>query len=323
MWYYSLNEFLQKTFGGKVYKIALSTGFTCPNRDGTKGTGGCIFCSAAGSGEFAAGASTVTEQIEEAKRRVARKLKSEEKPRYIAYFQSFSNTYGEIEKQRQYFYEAILHPEVAVLSIATRPDCLPEEVLSLLAELAQIKPVWVELGLQTANEETARRINRCYPNACFAKAAEKLHRIGVSVIAHMIVGLPGETHEDEKNTLAYLAALPIAGIKIHLLHVLRGTALSAMSYTPLALEEYTDRVIDLLRYLPKEIVVHRLTGDGDKRTLLAPLWSADKKRVLGALQAKMAACNLVQGEALEKSSGNFQKHLDIFHSSAYNRQVFG
>lgn len=298
--YRDLNTFLRERFGKKIYKISLSTPFTCPNRDGTLGTKGCIFCSASGSGNFAANAKApIEEQLEEGKARVRGKIRDKEYG-FIAYFQSFSSTYGDVEIQRDLFTRAITDPEVVALSVATRPDCLPEEVLDLLEELSRIKPVWVELGLQTSKEETAKLIRRGYPNAVFEKAVSDLRARGLEVIVHLILGLPGEDHGDEIASLRYAASFPIQGVKLHLLHVLRGTDLAEMPYEALTMEEFLFRVTDLVRYLPKEIVVHRLTGDGDKRELIAPLWSGDKKRVLNALSARFRQTGICQGEAMEK-----------------------
>ncbi|MBR4288197.1 MAG: TIGR01212 family radical SAM protein [Clostridia bacterium] len=298
--YRDLNTFLRERFGKKIYKISLSTPFTCPNRDGTLGTKGCLFCSASGSGNFAANAKApIEEQLEEGKARVRGKIRDKEYG-FIAYFQSFSSTYGDVEIQRDLFTRAITDPEVVALSVATRPDCLPEEVLDLLEELSRIMPVWVELGLQTSKEETAELIRRGYPNAVFEKAVSDLRARGLEVIVHLILGLPGEDHGDEIASLRYAASFPIQGVKLHLLHVLRGTALAEMPYEALTMEEFLFRVTDLVRYLPKEIVVHRLTGDGDKRELIAPLWSGDKKRVLNALSARFRQTGICQGEATEK-----------------------
>ena len=298
--YRDLNTYLRERFEKKIYKISLSTPFTCPNRDGTLGTKGCIFCSASGSGNFAANAKApIEEQLEEGKARVRGKIRDKEYG-FIAYFQSFSSTYGDVEIQRDLFTRAITDPEVVALSVATRPDCLPEEVLDLLGELSRIKPVWVELGLQTSKEETAELIRRGYPNAVFEKAVSDLRARGLEVIVHLILGLPGEDHGDEIASLHYAASFPIQGVKLHLLHVLRGTDLAEMPYEALTMEEFLFRVTDLVRYLPKEIVVHRLTGDGDKRELIAPLWSGDKKRVLNALSARFRQTGIHQGEASEK-----------------------
>ena len=299
--YCDLNSHLRSLFGQKVYKIALSTPFTCPNRDGTCGTGGCIFCSGSGSGNFAAASTLpIAQQLAEAKKRVRHKLGAN--PLYIAYFQSFTSTYGPVEVQRRLFSEAIGDSCVVALSVATRPDCLPKEVLDLLEELNRIKPVWVELGFQTAREETARFIRRGYDNDCFVQAVRELKKRGLSVIVHLILGLPGEDHQDEIESLRYVCNEGIHGIKFHLLHVLKGTELSQMEYTPLEREEYVFRVTDLLRYVPKNVVIHRLTGDGDKNELLAPLWSADKKRVLNEIQRRLRVFGIVQGEALQKKA---------------------
>ena len=300
MAYRNLNSYLKETFSRKVYKIGLSTPFTCPNRDGKVGVGGCIFCSASGSGNFAASASLpVSLQLEEAKRKVGKKIK-DENPGFIAYFQSFSSTYGSIEVQRELFFAAIQDPLVVALSIATRPDCLEEEVLDLLEELNGIKPVWVELGLQTAKEESVKLIRRGYDNLVYLQAVKSLNKRGIKVITHLILGLPGETHEDEIATLAFAQSVPIFGLKFHLLHVLAGTDLAKMDYTPLTLEEYVFRVTDLLRYVDPSIVIHRLTGDGDKRELLAPLWSGDKKKVLNAIAKRIREEEICQGEIFLK-----------------------
>ncbi len=298
MGYSDLNSYLKKTFGKKVYKIALSTPFTCPNRDGKVGVGGCIFCSASGSGNFAADpALSVSDQIQKAKEKVKSKIGDRECG-YIAYFQSFSSTYGDIKIQRKLFTEAISDPEVVALSVATRPDCLPEEVLDLLEELSKIKPVWVELGFQTANEETARLIRRGYENFVFTEAVEKLQKRSLAVIVHLILGLPGEDHADEIASLEFVCRHKISGIKFHLLHVLSGTDLAKMPYEALSFSEYIERVCDLIRYVPQNIVIHRLTGDGDKKELIAPLWSADKKRVLNAISRKIREENITQGERI-------------------------
>lgn len=286
MKYYSLNSYLLDTFGEKVYKIALEGGFTCPNRDGTLDTRGCIFCSGAGSGEFAGGAGeSVTAQIEKGKERVKEKIKD---GKYIAYFQAFTGTYAPVEKLRKLYEEAISHPDIAALSIATRPDCLPEDVLSLLQEMNRRKPVWVELGLQTIHEKTAHYIRRGYPLSVYDEAVEKLKRIGVQVIVHVILGLPGESAEDMKETVSYVGKSGADGIKLQLLHVIKGTDLEREyregKVRVMEMEEYVNLVADCIALLPERMVIHRMTGDGDKRTLLAPGWSRDKKRVLNALR---------------------------------------
>jgi len=300
-----LSKELQARFGKKVYKLSLKSGATCPNRDGTAGMGGCIFCSHKGSGEFAEDGCSVTEQIEAAKEKVAKKLKGEEAPLYIAYFQDYSATYAPIEVLRKRFYEAIMHPEVAILSVATRPDCLGDDVLALLGELAQIKPVWVELGLQTMHDSTAKLINRGYDLPVFDQAVKDLKSIGCEVIVHMIVGLPKEDKEMAVQTAKYIGKSGADGIKIHLLFVPFGTKLAKLyengEYTPLSLEAYTDALLACLRSIPASMTVHRITGDGEKKTLLAPLWSADKKRTLQYIYDKAKETHLVQGEDLDEN----------------------
>lgn len=296
--YFSLSQYLKDQFDTKVYKLALDGGMTCPNRDGTLGHGGCIFCGGDGSGAFAQSGPTVAAQIKSAKERVAAKMKD---GRYIAYFQNFTNTYAPVSYLEPLFQAAISSEEVAVLSIATRPDCLPEDVLDLLTRLNRQKPVWVELGLQTIHEETARYIRRGYELPVYDRAAEELHRRGIQVITHVILGLPGETGAQMVETARYVGRRT-DGIKLQLLHVLRGTDL-ALDYEKglfraLDLEEYIDIVLDCLRVLPEHVVIHRLTGDGAKKDLIAPLWSGDKKRVLNALNKAMAETNLRQGEHL-------------------------
>lgn len=285
MKYYSLNDYLQDIFGEKVYKIALDGGFTCPNRDGTKGTGGCIFCSGAGSGEFAGSPEdSVTAQIEKGKERLKNKVKN---AKYIAYFQAFTGTYAPPEKLRQLYEEAISHSDIVALSIATRPDCLPGEVLLLLEEMNRRKPVWVELGLQTIHERTAEYIRRGYPLAAYDEAVKKLKEIGVQVIVHVILGLPGETAEEMKETVSYVGGSGADGIKLQLLHVMRGTDLEKDyregKFRVMEMEEYVDLVADCIALLPERMVIHRMTGDGARKDLVAPLWSTDKKRVLNAL----------------------------------------
>ena len=289
MEYYSLNQYLKDTFGEKVYKLALDAGFTCPNRDGTLGTGGCIFCSGAGSGDFAECRNlSVTEQIARGKKRLEKKIKS---GKYIAYFQAFTNTYAPVEKLRNVYEEALMQPDVVAISIATRPDCLPHDVIDLLAELNRIKPVWVELGLQTIHEKSAEYIRRGYPLVVYDDAVRRLKNAGLTVITHIILGLPGETEEEMKQTVSYVGAGGADGIKLQLLHVIHGTDLEkeylAGKFRTLELDEYVRLVADCLELLPDDMVIHRLTGDGDKRTLVAPMWSADKKRVLNALMGEI------------------------------------
>lgn len=290
MEYYSLNQYLQDTFGEKVYKIALDGGFTCPNRDGTLGSRGCIFCSGTGSGEFAGNRrDSITVQIEKGKELLKEKAKS---GKYIAYFQAFTNTYAPAARLRELYEEAISHPDIAALSIATRPDCLPEDVLTLIQEMNRKKPVWVELGLQTIHERTARYIRRGYPLPVYDEAVEKLKKIPVHVIVHVILGLPGETAEEMKETVSYVGRSGADGIKLQLLHVLRGTDLEkeylAGNCRVMEMEEYVSLVADCIALLPERMVIHRMTGDGDKKILLAPEWSGDKKKVLNALHKAIA-----------------------------------
>jgi len=291
--YRTLNSYLQEMFGCKVYKLSLDGGMTCPNRDGTCGTGGCIFCS--GSGEFAARGETVAEQLAEAKQRVAHKNRG---GKYIAYFQNFTNTYAPAERLRRLYAEATAPEDVVALSVGTRPDCLPPEVLEVLSE--QKKPVFVELGLQTIHEQTAKWMRRGYALPVYDRAVRELQERGIHVVTHMIAGLPGETREMTVETARYIGESGAEGIKIHLLHVLRGTDLEkeyrAGRVPVLSMEDYIETVAQCLRVLPPDMVIHRLTGDGDKRTLLAPLWSADKKTVLNAMNRRLQ--NITQGEAL-------------------------
>ena len=297
--YRSLNDEMKEKFGQKVYKLALEGGFTCPNRDGTLGTRGCIFC-LGGSGDFAEKlCPSVTEQIEKAKSRVAHKNPS---GKYIAYFQSFTNTYGPLEKMRTLFGEAISHPDVVGLSVGTRPDCLSEETVELLSDLNKIKPVWVELGLQTIHEKTAEYIRRGYHLSVFDDAVSRLKKAGIYVVVHMIIGLPGETPEMIWETAEYIGKSGADGIKLQLLHVLEGTDLAddfaAGKFSVLEMEEYISVLEECIRRIPKEMTVHRLTGDGSKRHLVAPLWSADKKRVLNAINLAFEKDEVIQGSAL-------------------------
>lgn len=289
MEYYSLNQYLKDTFGEKVYKVAIDGGFTCPNRDGTIDTRGCSFCSGVGAGEFATDRHlSVSKQLEQGKLRVAKKNPN---GKIIAYFQAFTNTYASVNSLRTLYEEALSHPDVVALSIATRPDCLPEEVVRLLEELNQRKPVWVELGLQTIHERTADRIRRGYPLSVYTAAVERLKNAKLTVITHVILGLPGETKEDMKETVAFVGQTGTSGIKLQLLHVIRGTDLEKEyregMFSTMEMAEYVSLVADCIALLPKDMVIHRMTGDGDKRTLVAPLWSGDKKRVLNALQKEL------------------------------------
>lgn len=296
--YYSLNTYLKNTYGEKLYKLSLNAGMTCPNRDGTLDTRGCIFCSAGGSGDFAENPkNSITEQIEAAKMRVRSKMKGNS---YIAYFQAYTNTYAPVSYLRKVFMEAISHPDIKILSIATRPDCLSDEIIQLLQELSAIKPVWVELGLQTIHETTAQYIRRGYPLSCFQDAVENLSNAGIQVVVHMILGLPGESKADMLATADYISSLPVQGIKLQLLHILKGTDLAKdffeNKFEVLELSQYTDIIVSIVERLPKDMVVHRITGDGPKNLLIAPLWSGDKKRVLNTINQEFRLRNTWQGK---------------------------
>ncbi len=285
----TLNDHLRERFGCKVYKIALNGGFTCPNRDGTLGTGGCIFCSAGGSGEFAEDADlSITEQIERGKKRVSDKIQN---GKYIAYFQAYTGTYAQIDRLRQLYTEAIDHPDIVALSIATRPDCLPSEVLDLLEELNRIKPVWIELGLQTIHPVTAEYIRRGYSLDIYDKAISDLHQRGIEVITHVIIGLPGENTDDILKTVRYVCDVGTDGIKLQLLHVLKGTDLEKEYHSGnisiLSEDEYINILKACVSIIPETTVIHRLTGDGDKKLLVAPLWSADKKHVYNRIKQEV------------------------------------
>lgn len=292
MEYISLSDYLKNKYSTKVYKISLTTGCSCPNRDGHISYGGCIFCSEGGSGDFAY-TGNIDEQISKAKELVDSKFPGKlgaNDKKYIAYFQSFTNTYGDEQYLMELFRCVSKYPEIVGISIGTRPDCLSDEMISFLGELNKQKEVWVELGLQTVNEETAAFINRGYKLPVFEDAYKRLTQIGLKVVVHVILGLPYETEADMLETVMYLSNLSPAlfGIKLQLLHVLKGTKLADI-YTNnpfhiFTLEEYCKLVGSCLQILPKETVIHRLTGDGPKKLLIAPLWSQDKKRVLNTMR---------------------------------------
>lgn len=289
MKYTSLNSYLKKRFGCKVYKLAINGGFTCPNRDGKIDTRGCIFCSKGGSGEFAESAEkSVTQQIDDGKKRVEKKIKD---GKYIAYFQAFTNTYAPVCKLKSLYTEAINHPDIVALSIGTRPDCLGNDVLELLDEMNKIKPVFIELGLQTIHENTAQYIRRGYPLEVYDKAVDDLHKIGINVVTHLIIGLPGENERDILQSVEYVCK-KTDGIKLQLLHILKGTDLAdeyrECKVDVLSLEEYTRIIKHCVEIIPDNVVIHRLTGDGAKKDLIAPLWSADKKHVLNTINKALS-----------------------------------
>lgn len=293
--YNSLNKYLQNTFGEKVYKISLDLGLTCPNRDGKLDTRGCIFC-LDGSSHFAESGKSIAEQIENAKKRVENKTKAE---KFIAYFQSYTNTYAPIDFLEKVFTEAITHSDIVAISVATRPDCLPTEILDLLERLNHIKPVWVELGLQTVNPKSVEYIRRGYDNSVYFNAVKELKKRNITVITHIIIGLPDEDKADALNTLKFAVKAGTDGVKLQLLHILFGTDLygdyKRGLVTPLTLEEYMDILFACIEHLPKSIVIHRITGDAPKEFLAAPLWSADKKTVLNTINREMEKRNIIQG----------------------------
>lgn len=296
--YYSLSEHLKERFGEKVYKLSLSGGMTCPNRDGTLGKRGCIFCSESGSGEFCANAKmSISEQIKNAKKLVKSKTKSE---KFIAYFQSFSNTYADVRYLESIFTEAINNPEIVMLSIATRPDLLGEEVINLLKKLSLIKPVSIELGLQTMHQKTADYIRRGYDLPVFEEAVKNLKAAGIETVVHLIIGLPTESKEEILKTAEYVGRLGVNGVKFHMLYVVKGTDLEKEyleGKVPLfSLEEYTSILGECIRRIPKNVVIHRITGDGAKKDLIAPLWTADKKRVLNYINREFDRISLSQGD---------------------------
>ena len=285
-----LSEVLLQQYGEKVYKLSLSSGCTCPNRDGTLMFGGCTFCSEGGSGDFAAACAPIDEQLEEAKARIRRKTDAR---RFIAYFQSYTNTYGDLDRLEALYRETLRHEEIEILSLGTRPDCLGGGVLAMLERLNAMKPVWVELGLQTIHERTAKAVHRGYDLAAFETGYHALKALGLTVIVHVIFSLPGETREDMLSTVRYLASLdpPPDGVKLQMLHVLRGTQLGAdyekEPFPLLTLEEYAELVAQSVRILPEQTVIHRLTGDAPGKLLIAPEWTRNKKRVLNAVNREI------------------------------------
>lgn len=305
--YYSLDHYLKNTFGEKVYRLSLNGGMTCPNRDGRLDTRGCIFCSAGGSGDFAAAPElSVTEQIAQAKSRIAAKSDCR---KYIAYFQAYTNTYAPVDELRRIFTEAIFHPDIVVLSIATRCDCLSDGVLDLLEELNHIKPVWIELGLQSIHDDTLKSIRSGFVLSQYEAAVFALHSRGIAVITHLILGLPEETREMMLASVSHVAGLPVQGVKLQLLHVLKGTDLGILyernPFPLFTLEEYCDFITECIALLPPDMVIHRLTGDGPRSLLLAPLWSTDKKRVLNTIQKRMKEKNMWQGKLYVPGTTHF------------------
>lgn len=303
MYINTLNAYLKNRFGRKIYKLTLDGGMTCPNRDGKVGFGGCIFCGGNGSGSFCPSVDlSITDQIEEGKKLLKNKIKE---GGYIAYFQSHTNTYAAVPYLRKIFYEAVNHPDIVGISIGTRPDCLEDEVLKLLEELAKIKPLWVELGLQTIHENTANLINRCYPLKVYDEVVKNLKSIGAEVVTHVILGLPGESKEQMLETVAYSSKVS-DGIKLQLLHVLKDTKLYEMyqkePFKIFSMEEYTELLCRCIEIIPKNVVIHRMTGDGDKRLLAEPMWSGNKKVVLNYINKVFLEKDIVQGCKAEENN---------------------
>lgn len=303
MYINTLNAYLKNRFGRKIYKLTLDGGMTCPNRDGKVGFGGCIFCGGNGSGSFCPSVDlSITAQIEEGKKLLKNKIKE---GGYIAYFQSHTNTYAAVPYLRKIFYEAVNHPDIVGISIGTRPDCLENEVLKLLEELAKIKPLWVELGLQTIHENTANLINRCYPLKVYDEVVKNLKSIGAEVVTHVILGLPGESKEQMLETVAYSSKVS-DGIKLQLLHVLKDTKLYEMyqkePFKIFSMEEYTELLCRCIEIIPKNVVIHRMTGDGDKRLLVEPMWSGNKKVVLNYINKVFLEKDIVQGCKAEENN---------------------
>lgn len=297
--YYSLNEYLKERFGEKIYKISLDLGLTCPNRDGTLDTRGCSFC-LEGSSHFAADEGSISERIEKAKALISKKTNAR---RFIAYFQSYTNTYAPTEYLEKIFSSVITREDIAALSIATRPDCLSNDTVEMLARLNKIKPVWIELGLQTANENTAINIRRCYENRVYTDAVRRLSNHGIDVITHIIIGLPGEKKEDVLNSVSLAVSSGTKGIKLQLLHVLRGTDIAADyeagKFSTLSLDEYIDVLCECIPRIPSDVVIHRLTGDAPKAHLIAPAWSADKKTVMNTISRELKSRGVRQGSAIK------------------------
>ena len=295
--YFSLNDYFKNKYGKKVYKLSINAGFTCPNRDGTLGTKGCIFCSEGGSGEFATSCNlSIKEQLESAKEKVKAKTKDN---LYIAYFQPFTNTYGKVELLEKLYMEAIECEYIVGLAIATRPYCLDDDIIALLSRINKIKPVWIELGLQTIHQDTSKYIRRGYELEVYNEAVNKLHNVNIEVVTHIIIGLPYEDKEMILDTVRYVGKLT-DGIKLQLLHIIKNTDLEIDynngKFNTLTLEEYTDILCECSEILPKNIVVHRITGDGDKKSLIAPLWSGDKKKTLNYINKTFEKRNVIQGK---------------------------
>ncbi len=300
--YYSLNEYLQDRFGEKVYKLSLDLGLTCPNRDGNLDNRGCIFCHN-GSSHFAQHGQNIEEQIEAAKSRISAKTNAK---KYIAYFQTYTNTYAPYDYLKDIFTRAINQDDIVAISIATRPDCLPDDIVDLLTKLNKVKPVWVELGLQTSNEQTAEYIRRFYPNRTYSDAVKRLKASGIDTITHVILGLPGESEDDMLSSVKFAVDCGTKGIKLQLLHILKGTDLYIdylkEEFHVLSLEEYIDIICRCLEIIPSNIVIHRITGDPPKSLLFKPDWCTDKKNVLNSINRELKQRNIYQGSKAKMNS---------------------
>ncbi len=300
--FYSLNDFLKEKFGEKIYKVSLDGGFTCPNRDGKISYGGCTFCSEKGSGEFTGNKiKSITEQIDEQIKFLSKKFKGD---KFIAYFQNFTNTYSDIEYLEKIYTEALEHKNIVGIAIATRPDCLEDKVLNLLEKINKRTFLWVELGLQTTNDEVASYFNRGYKTKIFEKNVKKLNNLNIKFVTHIIIGLPQEKEKDYLDTVLFAVKNKTWGIKIHIMYVIKNTRIEKLylkgEIKNISKEEYTDKIIEILENIPSNIVIHRLTGDGEKESLVAPLWTLKKIDVLNTIQKKLKARNSYQGKNLEK-----------------------
>ena len=299
--YNSLSDHLKEKLGAKTVKLSVNAGFSCPNRDGKISRGGCIFCSGSGSGDFAPPADMpIDKQLELSRQRISAKWPD---AKYIAYFQAFTNTYAPVDNLEKKYNEALSCPWISGIAIATRPDCMGDGVADLLKDISEKTYLWVEFGLQTSREDTAELINRGYKNEVYLDAMEKMKKRGIETVTHIILGLPGETREDMRNSVTFAAEARTDGIKLQLLHVIRGTRLHEMymenPFHIMTRDEYTDTVIDMIEHLPPEIVIHRLTGDGNRNELVLPNWSMDKRGVLNEIHRKMKLYESYQGKLLK------------------------
>ncbi|HZK53760.1 MAG TPA: TIGR01212 family radical SAM protein [Desulfosporosinus sp.] len=309
--YHTFNVQLRERFGGKIVKVSMDAGFTCPNRDGTLGIGGCVYCSERGSGDFAGDQRlSISDQFTEVKERMKKKWPNAQ---YIAYFQAYTNTYATVDRLREVYEEALEQENVVGLALSTRPDCLPQDVLEYLVELNRRTYLWVELGLQSSHDRTLAWIGRGHDYAEFLKGLEQLHSRDIRVCVHIILGLPGETKEEMMETAQAVAKLPLEGIKIHLLHVLKGTRLATIfqnePFAFMTKEAYVSLVVDILEILPPDIVIHRLTGDGPPDDLIGPLWSRKKWEVLNAIDAELERRDSWQGKKMEKRNSDLERSL--------------